>query len=165
MDEKNPLKEFHDYPMMSLVVDNYSYIVYMFLARIPPLKHRIETTVRTENTVTPNTVITPTEVDLEGLDFALGRTSNVRDLYVYSMQVCPHQQDLITDPVNDKIKESSDDIPPMILQNVHGYFNLRPDHPTRLNLSASWDRETVSLFQVPGKFIVISIGITRPEKY
>ena len=95
----------------------------------------------------PNTVITPTEVkNLESLDFAFGQTSNVRDLYVYSMQVCPHQQDLITEPVNDKIKESSDYIPPRILQNVHGYFNLRPDHPTRLNLSASWDSKTVSLF-------------------
>ena len=60
------------------------------------------------------------------------------------MQVCPLQQDFTTEPVNDKIKESSDLIPPRILQSVHGFFNLKTDHPTRLNLCASWDKNTVS---------------------
>ena len=126
-------------------MDLILYWMISFIARLPPLTHKVQTTTKIDNTIVPDTVITPTTVmSHESLDFAFGKASNVRDIYVYSMQVYPHQQDLTTQPVSDKIKESSDHIPPRIMQNVHGYFNLRVDHPTRLNLSASWDRMTVS---------------------
>ena len=59
------------------------------------------------------------------------------------MQAYPHQQDL-SNRKNEKIKESSDLIPPQILQSVHGYFSCRDDHPTRINLSASWNCKGVS---------------------
>ena len=120
------------------------------LARVPPIIHHVVATSKTENTVTPDiTGIFPTAVNhYRRLDFALGTASNERDIYVYSMQVYPNQQDLRTEPVSDKIKESSDLIPPRIQQNVHGYFNLKADHPTRLNLCGSWDKNTVSSFQV-----------------
>ena len=135
------------------------YCMVSFVARLPPLTHKVQTTTKTDNTIVPDTIITPTTVMSKvaersefRLDFAFGNTGktekpaekDVCDIYVYSMQVYPHQQDLTTQPVSDKIKESSDHIPPRIMQNVHGYFNLRDDHPTRLNLSASWDRMTVS---------------------
>ena len=131
-------------------------------ARLPPLEHRIQTTTKTDNTIVPGTIITPTPVTCEkSLDFAFGKAENDRDIYVYSMQVMPHQQDLTTQPVSDRIKESSDHIPPRIMQNVHGYFNLRVDHPTRLNLSASWDSMTV---QDPVLFYIIDgeTGVPSP---
>ena len=131
-------------------------------ARLPPLAHRVQTTTKTDNIIVPDIVITPTSVKCNGrLDFAFGKAGNVRDIYVYSMQVYPHQQDLTTQPVSDKIEESSDHIPPRIMQNVHGYFNLRVDHPTRLNLSASWDRMTV---QDPVLFYIVDgeTGVPRP---
>ena len=103
-------------------------------------------TIREEDTVTQKKPIIPTAVDPKGnLDFAIGKATNENDIYVYSMQVCPLQQDLMTEPVSEKIRESSDLIPPRILQSVHGYFYLRNDHPTRLNLTASWDKETVTV--------------------
>ena len=39
--------------------------------------------------------------------------------------------------INDKY------LPPRILQNVHGYFELNTRYPTRLDLSNSWDKYTV----------------------
>ena len=78
------------------------------------------------------------------------------------MQVCPLQQDLTTEPVSDKISESSDLIPPRILQSVHGYFNLRCDHPTRLNLSASWDENTVSSLRIFFTFHLIPGTYEQP---
>ena len=126
-------------------------IAYMilFLAKLPPLTHKVVQTAKKGNTVTPEKVINPTAVHVKthrhnSLDFALGKATNENDICVYSMQVCPLQQDLTTEPVSDKISESSDLIPPRILQSVHGYFNLRCDHPTRINLSASWDPNTVN---------------------
>ena len=116
----------------------------MILAKLHPLKHNVVATTRKGRTVTPDKIITPTSVNHGNLDFAFGKASNEHDIYVYSMQVCPLQQDFTTEPVNDKIKESSDLIPPRILQSVHGFFNLKTDHPTRLNLCASWDKNTVS---------------------
>ena len=125
------------------------YYVILFLAKLPPLTHKVVETVRKGNTVTPERILSPTAVTVKthkhnSLDFALGKANNEHDICVYSMQVYPNQQDLTTEPVSDKISESSDLIPPRILQSVHGYFNLRCDHPTRLNLSASWDEKTVS---------------------
>ena len=124
----------------------------LFLAGMKPLTHRVQTTCtfstrRRYNTIKPDTIITPTELVTHGktLDFALGKASNLRDIYVYSMKVCPHQQDFT---ISDKVAQSSNHIPPRIMQNVHGYFNLRADHPTRLNLSASWDSTTVSSTKV-----------------
>ena len=106
---------------------------------------------RRENKVTPDKIIDPTGVKTEGsLDFGLGATPNQKDdIFVYFMQVYPLQQDLNTELPEKKkmIGESSDIIPPRILQSVHGYFNLRDDHPTRLNLSSSWDPKTVSSLQ------------------
>ena len=103
-------------------------------------------TTRKGHTVTVDeNSIEPTEVVLKGeagLDFSIGTHKQEEDVFVYFMQVCPYQQDF-TEPVSDLIKESSDLIPPRILQSVHGYFYLRNDHPTRLNLNASWDKKTV----------------------
>ncbi|XP_028408010.1 uncharacterized protein LOC114530615 isoform X2 [Dendronephthya gigantea] len=113
-------------------------------SRLPPLKHTVVPTVRDEDIVTQGKPITPTAVNPKGdLDFAIGKATNENDIYVYSMQVCPLQQDLLTEPVSEKIRESSDLIPPRILQSVHGYFYLRNDFSTRLNLTGSWDKETV----------------------
>ena len=89
--------------------------------------------------------INPTSVPHGKLDFIIPKAKKEDDICVYSMQAYPLQQQL--DPskgeVSDKIKESSDLIPPRILQSVHGYVDLRHDFPTRLNLSASWDEDAV----------------------
>ncbi|CAB4012723.1 Hypothetical predicted protein [Paramuricea clavata] len=113
-----------------------------FHAKCAELTHNVVKTTRRNNTVTATKNIEVTEVAREDLDFALGVTCNEKDIHVYFMQACPHQQDF-SEPVNEKIKESSDLIPPRILQSVHGYFSCRDDHPTRINLSASWDKNTV----------------------
>ena len=80
------------------------------------------------------------------LDFRLPKAKEKSDICVYSMQACPLQQPLdpSKDEVSEAIKESSDLIPQRILQSVHGYVDLRCDFPTRLNLSASWDKDAVS---------------------
>ena len=82
------------------------------------------------------------------LDFALPKARKEDDICVYSMQAYPLQQDLhpLEKEVDERIKESSDLIPPRILQSVHGYVHLRDDYPTRLNLSASWDKDAVRSF-------------------
>ena len=86
--------------------------------------------------------INPTSVPHGKLHFIIPKAKKEDDICVYSMQAYPLQQQL--DPskgeVSDKIKESSDLIPPRIL---HGYVDLRHDFPTRLNLSASWDKDVV----------------------
>jgi hypothetical protein len=126
------------------------------------LKHNIVATTRKGNTVTQNKnkIITPTSVNHGNLDFAFGKASNEHDICVYSMQVCPLQQDLTTEPVSDKIKESSDLIPPRILQSVHGFFNLKADHPTRLNLCASWDKNTVSSTTLESASLFVFVYVT-----
>ena len=111
-------------------------------AKLPELKHNVVKTTRRNNCVTATKNIDVTPVEKGDLDFALGKACNEKDIYVYFMQAYPLQQDF-SEPVNEKIKESSDLIPPRILQSVHGYFSCRDDHPTRINLSASWDKETV----------------------
>ena len=98
-----------------------------------------------------------TAVDKGELDFALGKVCNEKDIYVYFMQAYPHQQDF-SEPVDKKIKESSDLIPPRILQSVHGYFSCRNDHPTRINLSASWDKKAVSDLQGRGVCARVIVG-------
>ncbi|XP_028403682.1 uncharacterized protein LOC114526311 [Dendronephthya gigantea] len=113
-----------------------------FHAKCPELKHNVVQTSRNHNTVTASKEIEVTAVDKGDLDFALKKDCNERDIYVYFMQAYPHQQDF-SEPVSEKIKESSDLIPPRILQSVHGYFSCKDDHPTRINLSASWDKDTV----------------------
>ena len=70
------------------------------------------------------------------------------------MQAYPHQQDL-SNRNNEKIKESSDFIPPQILQSVHGYFSCRDEHPTRINLSASWNSKKVRWRSFRGSRCVI----------
>ncbi|XP_028408011.1 uncharacterized protein LOC114530616 [Dendronephthya gigantea] len=116
-------------------------------ARICRMKHYIVPTKRDKNhTVTPEKCIKPTKVTVssEGdLDFVLGKATNGNDIYAYFMQVCPLQQDLTTMPVSVNIDKSSDHIPPRISQSVHGFFQLRNDYPTRLNMTASWDKETL----------------------
>ena len=115
----------------------------MFLAaKLPELTHKVVQTTRHNNVVTATAPCEVSSVDSGNLDFALGKACNEKDICVYYMQACPHQQDF-SEPVNEKIKESSDLIPPRILQSVHGYFSCREDHPTRINLSASWDKKTV----------------------
>ena len=133
---------------------------------MPPLTHKVIQTDRSEDgngiTITPcpGEIVVPTAVSTKkvndnaavstenSLDFALGMAKYDHDIYVYSMQANSHQQDLTTEPVSKDICNSSDQIPPRILQSVHGYFNLRLDHPTRLNLSASWDKTTVSSLHI-----------------
>ena len=111
------------------------------------MKHDIVPTIRNNNTVTPaEKSINPTKVTVsseDNLDFLLGTATNENDVYVYFMQVCPLQQDLTTEPVSENINKSSDLIPPRILQSVHGFFQLKNHYPTRLNMTASWDKETV----------------------
>ena len=89
--------------------------------------------------------IQPTSVPHGKLDFYLPEATKEDDICVYSMQAYPLQQPLNPSKgeVSDKISESSDLIPPRILQSVHGYVDLRQDYPTRLNLSASWDKDAV----------------------
>ena len=116
-------------------------------AKCSELTHNVVKTTRRNNTVTATKNIEVTEVANKDLDFALGTACKEKDIYVYFMQAYPHQQDF-SEPVNEKIKESSDLIPPRILQSVHGYFSCRDDHPTRINLSASWDKRTVGTWAV-----------------
>lgn len=120
------------------------YQIILFSAKLPPLTHSVEGTTRKGNTVKPNkdTTIKPTSVPHGKLDFALPKATKEDDICVYSMQAYPLQQPLEGE-VSDKINESSDLIPPRILQSVHGYVDLRYDYPTRLNLSASWDKDAV----------------------
>ena len=115
----------------------------LFPAKVPPVKHIVCPTSRGGNTIKPLEPITPTSIKPQGLDFGLGKDSNESNVYVYSMQAYSHQQDF-REPVSDLIKESSDTLPPRVLQSVHGYFNLRADYPTRLNLSNSWDKVGLS---------------------
>ena len=132
------------------ICENYQIII--FLAKLPTLKHYVEGTTkdpRDKTTVRPNEhPINPTSVPHGMLDFALPKARKEDDICVYSMQAYPLQQDLHPSEkeVDDKIKESSDLIPPRILQSVHGYVDLRHDYPTRLNLSASWDKDAVRSF-------------------
>ena len=128
-----------------------NYQIIIFPAKLPPLKHYVEgtTTDSKSNTVKPNKdPINPTSVPHGMLDFALPKARKEDDICVYSMQAYPLQQDLHPSEkeVDEKIKESSDLIPPRILQSVHGYVDLRHDYPTRLNLSASWDKDAVRSF-------------------
>ena len=124
----------------------------LFPAKVPRVEHIVCPTSTNERskTIKPLEPITPTSIEPKDLDFGLGKDSKESNVYVYSMQAYPHQQDLKignvsqSDNVSDLIKESSDIIPPRILQSVHGYFNLRKDHPTRLNLTASWDKVRLS---------------------
>ena len=68
------------------------------------------------------------------------------NIYAYFLQVCPNQQDLEqlkrvvpnVESVNDSV------LPPRILQSVHGFFRLSTIHPTRLDLSNQWDKNTVT---------------------
>ena len=85
--------------------------------------------------------IQPDECESGDLDFTFDVCPSNEDacIYVYFMQVQPHQQDLN----REGTKNSSKEIPPRILQSVHGYFTLHDEHPTRLCLSSSWDKETV----------------------
>ena len=117
-------------------------MILFFAAKLPELTHNVVKTARHNNVVVPTDKCEVTAVDSGDLDFALAKHCNERDIYVYFMQVCPHQQDF-SEPVNEKIKESSDLIPPRFIQSVHGYFSCKDDHPTRINLSASWDKTTV----------------------
>lgn len=71
--------------------------------------------------------------------FATCTTKEEENIYVYFLQVCSHQQDLTLEAT----KESSDILPPQYLQSVHGYFTLNDEHPTRVDLNASWDKTTV----------------------
>ena len=122
------------------------YQIILFSAKLPPLTHSVEGTTRKGNTVKPNrSPIQPTPVPHGKLDFALPKATKEDDICVYSMQAYPLQQPLNPSKgeVSDKISESSDLIPPRILQSVHGYVDLRHDYPTRLNLSASWDKDAV----------------------
>ena len=67
------------------------------------------------------------------------------NIFCYFLQVKALQQNMeqlrreIPDinNINDKY------LPPRILQNVHGYFELNTRYPTRLDLSNSWDKYTV----------------------
>jgi hypothetical protein len=93
----------------------------LFVAKLlHPLKHNVVATARKNRPVTPDKSITPTADNHANLDFAFGKASNEHDIYVYSMtmQAYPHQQDLTSEPARDAIKESSELIPPRILQSV-----------------------------------------------
>ena len=85
------------------------------------------------------------------------------------MQAHSHQQDFSELKMNKKIKESSRRIPPRYLQSVHGYFSCRDDHPTRINLSASWDKKTVGSWDRGWevRIIISYLGslIRRPEEF
>jgi hypothetical protein len=141
---------------------------------LPKLTHKVIQTDRPEsgkdgkqkaNPVTPSKEIPPTKFSTEkgvmSLNFAISVTDEdvikEDDICVYFMQVKPLQQNLGNDnkpedkpEVSEKISQSSDLLPPRILQSVHGYFNLKKGHPTRLDLSSSWDKNTVScLFPLP----------------
>ena len=117
---------------------------FSLVATLPELTHNVVSTTRSNNTVYASKNIDVTPADSGNLDFALPKACNEKDIYVYFMQAYPHQQDF-SEPVSEKIKASSAHIPPKILQSVHGYFSCREDHPTRLNLSASWDKKGVSI--------------------
>jgi hypothetical protein len=124
-----------------------SYVI-PFIGQHPPLTHNVVSTLKSKGIVTPDKPIGLTTIGHNNLDFALGTASKEHDICVYSMQVCPLQQDF-EEPINaDKIKESSDLIPRRIQQSVHGYLPLMTDYPTRLNLRGSWDKNKVSSLQV-----------------
>ena len=68
------------------------------------------------------------------------------NIYAYFLQVCPNQQDIKQlKAVIPDIENINDPIlPPRILQSVHGLLELNNRHPTRLDLSNQWDKNTVS---------------------
>ena len=67
------------------------------------------------------------------------------NIYVYFIQACPNQQDMeqLTQFVPNIENVNDPILPPRILQSVHGFFKLSTTHPTRLDLSNQWDKETL----------------------
>ena len=142
-------------------ISNVKYCVDPFLAELPRLTHRVvqivgmENEVKNHETIQPSSVCTlkkddpdPTKKEYYELDFKLGKATTKNDICVYYMQVCPHQQDFENKKIEELIGESNRKwIPERILQSVHGYVNLRTDHPTRIHLGRQWDKTTVSSLQ------------------
>ena len=91
------------------------------------------------------------------LDFTFAKCTSKEEenIYVYFMQVSSHQQDRSLEAT----KESSDILPPQYLQSVHGYFTLNDEHPTRIDLSASWDKTTVK----DGNVFFYAIDVNKRE--
>jgi len=66
-------------------------------------------------------------------------TRQEENIYGYYMQVPGLAQNITL----KKTKNTTSPPAPRIMQNVHGYFTLNDDFPTRLDLSHSWDAEMV----------------------
>ena len=68
-----------------------------------------------------------------------------KNIYVYFLQVNANQQDLeqLKEIIPDIENVNDSVLPPRILQSVHGFLELNENYPTRLDLSNSWDKETV----------------------
>ena len=108
---------------------------------LPDVKHRVFCTKKMKHKITQDSEFFPEAYESKDLDFMFEKCPNENeDICVYFLQVCPHVQDI---HIPKKTQNSSLRQPPRILQSVHGFYLMHPDHPTRLKLSNSWDKATV----------------------
>merc|ERR1719203_409375 len=99
-------------------------------------------------------------IESKDMKFYFDEHSDDTLMYSYFLQVCPHQQNLndlsknIDKPISEIVNNINDqELPPRILQNVHGYFEIGSQRtktfgsekdcscdqlPTRLDLCNSW---------------------------
>ena len=108
---------------------------------LPDLQHKVFSTKFVDDRYVQDQQVVPLECPSDDLDFMFPACPEEKeDICVYFLQACPLQQNITLAGLTDT---SSPTRPPRILQSIHGLFVMHPNHPTRLKLTNSWDKDTV----------------------